>query len=598
MKLRFLIVGVGAALLIGAGVAPWRLPADILGPGIIAEIGDPSGTVTFGAADLTILPTPRLSIDGMAVRDASGTMLLDVATLSGALRIGPLLRGRVVFADMTLAAATMADPPGGLEALARRIGRLLAPEREDTREPGLTRLTVVNGRIGSGADLASSVHAVLRRSRLSDALELSLAMTWRGQPLEVEASRLDAAALLRGNPSPLQAALRMPLAAAQFDGRIAGGSAPVFDGTLDARAEDPDAIAAWLQLDLPVGLTGPAMVRTGLRAGAAGASLSSLRLSLPQGAFDGVLTIQPLITGRLAVSGTLASDRIDLTAALRPWIPVRGSDGNWSREPYDLAALPAGDLDLRVSADRLVIGPASITNAALTVIARNGRTDVSLGNGTFQQGAVRGRIGLSAPGRAGVELRGQLAFERVDAMSAAVMLGMGRRLAGAASGTLVFEGHGETPAVLLRSLEGRTGLVIRQGEIHGINLPEFLKRLERRPLLVSPDPRGGRTSFDLAALQGKISQGVVELAEGSVASPSIRIAFGGQIGLGERNFAVAGSALPLGEPGRDWPFELSGTFDDPLLMPDAGSLIRRAGAGAPMTAPSSLPLAVDAYAPR
>ncbi|MFZ4530586.1 MAG: AsmA family protein [Alsobacter sp.] len=597
MTLRLLIAGVGVSLLIGAGVTPWRLPADALGPGVVAGVGDPAGIVTLGAAELSMLPTPRLRIEGLSVRDPSGTLLLDVATLSGALRIWPLLRGRLAFADLSLEAPRISVPQGGLEALARRIGWLLAPEREGTGDPGLTRLTVRDGEIGSGIDQASSVLAVLRRSPLSDALELSLAMSWRGHPVEVEVSRLDAVALLRGNPSSLQAALRMPFGAAQFEGRIAGGSAPVLDGTLDARAEDPDALAAWLQLDLPVGLTGPAMVRTAIRAGAGGASLSGLRLTLPQGAFDGVVTVQPL-AGRLAVSGTLASDRVDLTAALRPWIPMRGSDGGWGREPYDLAALPAGDLDLRVSADRLLIGPASITNAALTVIARNGRTDVALGNGTFHQGTVRGRIGFSAPGRAGVELRGQLAFERVDAMSASATLGMGRHLAGTASGSLLFEGHGETPAALLRSLEGRTGLVIRQGEIQGVNLPEFLKRLERRPLPALPDLRGGRTPFDLASLQGRISQGVVELTEGSVSSPSMRIGFGGQIGLGERNFAVAGSVLPPGDPGRDWPFELSGTFDAPLLLPDAGSLIRRAAAGAPLPFQAPLPLAVDAYAPR
>jgi len=597
MKVRFLIAGVGVALLIGAGMTPWRLPPDVLRPEIVAEIGDPSGTVTFGAADVTVLPTPRLRIDGMSVRDGSGTTLLDVATLSGTLRIGPLLRGRIVFADLTLAAPRMADPPGGLDALARRLGQLLAPERKDTGEPGLTRLTISDGVIGSGADTASALRAVLRRSRLSETLELSVAMTWRGQPLQVEAARLDAAALLRGDPSPLQATLRMPLATAQVDGRIAGGSTPVFDGTLDARAEEPDAIAAWLRLDLPVGLTGPAMLRTGLRAGAAGASLSSLRLILPQGAFDGVLTVQPLV-GRLAVSGTLASDRIDLTGALRPWIPNRTGDGSWSTEPYNLSVLPAGDLDLRVSADRLVIGPASISNAALTVIARNGRTDVALGNGTFHQGAVRGRIGLSAPGHAGLELRGQLAFERVDAASAAAMLGASRRLAGSASGTLVIEGHGETPAALIRSLDGRTGLVIRQGEIQGINLPEFVKRLERRPLLAALESRGGRTPFDLASLQGRISQGVIDIVEGSVTSPAMRIAFGGHVGLGERSFAVAGSVLPLGDTGRDLPFELAGTFDEPLFKPDASRLIRRAGAAEALQDPSHMPLAVDAYAPR
>ena len=577
-------------------MTPWRLPPDMPGREAVGWLGDPSSTVTFGAADLTVLPLPRLRIDGMSIRDQSGASVLDVKTLSGNLRIGGLLRGRMMFSDLTVTAPRMADPPGGLATLARRIGQLLGPGSDDGTDPGLSRLTIIDGVVGSGADTASALRAVLRRSRLSETLELSVAMTWRGQPLEVEATRLDAAALLRGDPSSLQATLRMPVASAHFDGRIAGGSAPVFDGTLDARAEEPDTVAAWLGLDPPVGLSGPAMLRTSLRVGAASASLSSLRLMLPQGAFDGVVTVQPLV-GRLAVSGTLASDRIDLTGALRPWVPTRAGDGNWSTKPFGLSALPAGDLDLRVSADRLVIGPASISNAALTIIARNGRTDVSLGSGTFHQGLVRGRIGLSAPGDARLELRGQLAFERVDAAAAAVTLGASRRLAGSASGTLVIEGHGETPAALIRSLDGRTGLVIRQGEIQGINLTEFVKRLERRPLLAALEARGGRTPFDLASLQGRISQGVVELLEGSVTSQSMRIAFGGHVGLGDRSFAVAGSVLPLGETSRDLPFELAGTFDEPSFKPDVSRLIRRAGA-AEAAQDASMPLAVDAYAPR
>ena len=597
MKLRFLIAGVGVALLVGAGMTPWRLPPDTPGREAVAWLGDPSSTVTFGAADLTLLPLPRLRIDGMTIRDRSGASVLDVATLAGNLRIGALLRGRMMFSDLTATAPRMADPPGGMASFVRRLGHLLGQDGADGTDQGLTRLTIVDGAIGSGAETASALRAVLRRSRLSDTLDLSVAMTWRGQPLEVEVARLDAPALLRGDPSSLQATLRMPVASAQFDGRIAGGSAPVFDGRLDARAEEPDAVATWLRLYMPVGLTGPAMLRTELRMGAAGASLSGLRLILPQGSFDGVLTVQPLV-GRLAVSGTLASERIDFTGALRPWIAARAGDGSWSPEPYDLSALPAGDLDLRVSADRLVIGPASISNAALTVIARNGRTDVALGNGTFHQGTVRGRIGLSAPGHAGLELRGQLAFERVDAAAAAATLGVSRRLSGSASGTLSIEGHGETPAALVRSLDGRTGLVIRPGEIQGINLPEFVKRLENRPILAAVEPRGGRTPFDLASLQGRISQGVVELIEGSVTSPSMRIAFGGHVGLAERTFAVAGSVLPLGDGAKDLPFALEGTFDEPLFKADASRLIRRAGAAATVQDPSHIPLAVDAYAPR
>ena len=67
--------------------------------------------------------------------------------------------------------------------------------------------------------------------------------------------------------------------------------------------------------------------------------------------------------------------------------------------------------------------------------------------------------------------------------------------------------------------------------------------------------------------------------------PAVRLAIGGQVSVPTRDLDLKGVAtLVSSETANefDLPFVVQGQWDDPIMLPDAQSLIRRSGAAAPL----------------
>ena len=115
----------------------------------------------------------------------------------------------------------------------------------------------------------------------------------------------------------------------------------------------------------------------------------------------------------------------------------------------------------------------------------------------------------------------------------------------------------------------------------------MLKRLEQRPLSIAGDFRRGRTPFDRLDVALRIADGIASVedvtARGRRDPPRAR-----RLGIdpdarprpeGHRRAGVGGAdAAPVFE----LPFVVQGPWDDPIMLPDAQSLIRRSGAAAPL----------------
>jgi AsmA protein len=135
------------------------------------------------------------------------------------------------------------------------------------------------------------------------------------------------------------------------------------------------------------------------------------------------------------------------------------------------------------------------------------------------------------------------------------------------------------------TLSGTASLNAHNGAISGINVEQLLRRLERRPLSGNGDFRSGRTPFDQLALNLKIEQGQVSVDEMHLSGPAVRLAVGGQVSVPTRDLDLKGVAtLASSETANefDLPFVVQGPWDDPIMLPDAQSLIRRSGAAAPL----------------
>ena len=59
--------------------------------------------------------------------------------------------------------------------------------------------------------------------------------------------------------------------------------------------------------------------------------------------------------------------------------------------------------------------------------------------------------------------------------------------------------------------------------IPGVNLEQLLKRLDRNPLAGRGDMRGGKTPYDLFAINLKITQGTANVEDMRIEAPPVRL---------------------------------------------------------------------------
>ena len=135
------------------------------------------------------------------------------------------------------------------------------------------------------------------------------------------------------------------------------------------------------------------------------------------------------------------------------------------------------------------------------------------------------------------------------------------------------------------ALNGTATLNAHSGALDGINVEQLLRRLERRPLSGNGDFRTGRTPFDQLAINLKIDQGMVSVDDMHIDGPSVKLVVGGQASVPTRDLDLKGVATLVSSNSGDefdLPFVVQGPWDDPIMLPDPQSLIRRSGAAAPL----------------
>ena len=284
------------------------------------------------------------------------------------------------------------------------------------------------------------------------------------------------------------------------------------------------------------------------------------------------------------MTGTLAAERLDLTDFFAPFAQARTAAGLWSNEDLLLGLATEGDLDLRLSATDARVDRLRLGEMAASILVRPGRIEASLGRADLRRGTVKGRLALATSGEL-TELKAQGSFERLDIAALLTDLGQPRWITGQAQGQFALEGSGETVVDLVRQIHGRTTLTVRQGEIIGVGLEGAMRRIEKQPLSASLEWKGGRTAFDQAMVNLNIGAGIGEIVDGSVSAPTMRTALEGHVSLVDRSVAVRAHVSPASANSNLMPsivFNLSGSWDDVAIAPDAKALIERSRAAKPL----------------
>jgi AsmA protein len=297
--------------------------------------------------------------------------------------------------------------------------------------------------------------------------------------------------------------------------------------------------------------------------------------------------------GRLALTGTLAADTLDLSGFLAPFAQAIAPNGGWSWEPLSLSGAAAADLDLRLSATTARVGAAKLSDVALNVLIKPGRLEAALGRAGLADGSVKGRLLLvSTPD--GVDLKAHGNAQGLDIAALTTSLSSSNWIAGTASGQFTLEAAGPTAAEMAQRANGRATIAVKQGEFVGLALDDALKRFERQPLSASLNLRSGRTPFREAQATLSLTDGIGEISDGSFTAAALKGRVRGRIVAPERSLvakAAVESLAPVTE-GKLSPalaFEISGTWGDLSILPDAKALIERSGAARLLLSPRPLP---------
>jgi AsmA protein len=410
---------------------------------------------------------------------------------------------------------------------------------------------------------------------------------WRGEKVDASVNLGDFFSALSGARSGVKLRLASSLLKIGFDGHFSFHPTLKVEGNLSADSMSLRSALRWAgQTPPPGGGLGHFTLKSQTNIVGATVALSNVNVELDGNSAEGVLTITN--DDRAVLQGTLAAESFDATPYVSTIRLLGANERDWSNAPIDLSGLSGMEFDLRLSAARVQLGSVKAGKTAAAATLRNGALGLVIGEAQAFGGTVKGSVSL-AQNHPGADLKAQMQFADVDLDACLVALFGIRRLEGRGNLQLALNGAGPDVLSLTRTIEGSAVLTAREGALSGVNVEQLLRRLERRPLSGGNEFRSGRTPFDNLVVKAKIVDGTATIDDVKLEGTSVRLALGGSASIPARDLDLKGTASLLEGATRDsaagtfdLPFVVRGHWDDPMMMPDVESLIRRSGAAAPL----------------
>jgi AsmA protein len=594
-------LGTPIAALLGLALAglvasSWLVNRDALRSAIEAQIRAVTGLdlIVKGTIDVSVFPGSYVSFHDVGLK-GGGTddPALKVDVLTANLRLLPLLLQRFEIADVMMLRPqihVVRDPDGtsNWTPFIQTITRTMRPGAES--QMSFSEIRIQDGILAfeDGASQAAEKLDDIDLSLAWPSISRSFAATgqfdWRGERIEGSVSISDFLAALSGDRSGLKMRLASPPLKLAFDGTVANRTSALMEGTLTVDSPSLRDALRWTG-QTPLGAGGFGRFALRARANVVGASiaLTNVNVELDGNTAEGVMTYSN--NGRPTLQATLAADALDFTPYMSTFRLLANGARDWNRQMFDLKALSTTDLDMRLSAARVTVGPSRLGRTAFGANLRNGVLALSVGEAQMYGGIVRGSFGI---GRADTmaDVKAELQFTDVDLQACANELFGISSLSGRGNLSVSLTASGSSPFGLAQSLDGSATLNGHDGAIAGFNVEQLLKRLERRPLSGSGNFRSGSTPYDNLTVAVKFSDGVATADDIRVEGPTARISMTGTASVPTREYDFKGVAsLPQAANGGstfELPFVVQGPWEDPLIFPDPESLIRRAPAAAPL----------------
>jgi AsmA protein len=595
-----LAFALAAVLVIGAGlltVISFFVSEETAREAVKAEIRAVAGLepVLRGPTSVSVFPFGTVSLDDVTIgEDGAGNKALTAERLTARLRFFPLLIGQIQVSDVTLVRPTVSIvlEPGrksNWTSLAKTLSAALGPNSE--RTASFSEIRIDHGTVMIRDDAREIAETVtnIEGSLAWPSLFRSFAATghfdWRGEQVDASLGIGDFVAALEGDPSSIKLRLTGAPLKLAFEGQFSSRPTWKIEGTVAADAASLRDGVRWAgHKQLPGGGFGRFSLKAKTDLVGNNLALSAVNIELDGNAAEGVLTFAS--DGRQTVQGTLAAEAIDVTPYVSAVRLLAGDDREWSAMPITLDNLAGVDLDLRLSAAQVKLSGTKLGRTAIAANLRGGQLTVTVGESQSFGGIIKGSFDL-AKSQPGADVKAQMQFIDVDLQNClGALLGL-QRLEGKGNLAFNIEGSGSSVMAVTKTLNGSASLTGLKGAVAGVNVEQLLRRLERRPLSGGGDYRSGRTPYDKLTVALSIAKGTVSADDVRLDGQAVRLNLAGKASIPTRDLDFTGTARLVAagaaeSAGFELPFMVRGAWDNPLMLLDTQSLIRRAPAAAPL----------------
>jgi AsmA protein len=544
-----------------------------------------------GPIDVSVFPGSYVSFHDVGLKGgADDGPALRVDVLTANLRLLPLLLQRFEIADVMMLRPQIhvkrgIDGESNWTPFIQTIARTMKPGADN--QVSFSEIRIQDGVLtyedaGHVSEKLEDIDLSLAWPSISRSFAVTGQFDWRGQRVDGAISFSDFAAALAGERSGLKARLSSAPLKLAFDGSVANRTSALMEGTLTVDSPSLRTALQWTGQE-PPGAGGFGRFALKARANVVGASiaLTNVNVELDGNVAEGVMTY--VNNGRQMLQATLAADALDFTPYISTFRLLASGARDWNRQMFDLNALSTTDLDMRLSAAKVTVGPSKLGRTAFGANLRGGALALSVGEAQMYGGIAKGSFAIARVDSI-ADVKAQFQFLDVDLQACASELFGINRLSGRGNLNVSVGASGSSPFGLMQSLDGTATLTGHDGAISGINIEQLLKRLERRPLSGAGNFRNGSTPFSNLTVALKFAEGNATTEDVKMENATSRVTITGTAAVPTREYDLKGvaSLLTNGASTFDLPFVVQGPWDDPLVYPEVDSLIKRSTVTAPL----------------
>lgn len=592
-RLAILVVVVVGLIGVAIAAAPFIATTDLAKRRIATQIEEWTGhPVTFvGEPRVELFPFLSLTIDDAKIgKDpgSDGKPFVEMEKLTCKLRLLPFLIGRAEVAEFRLVRPHFqltVDATGDPNWIAKRSSIAgVGGTPHQIAEIKLGKFKVVDGTLvydnqkDGWREELSAVTLDLKWPEIADAVSGKGAFTWRDELVELNGSITEPLKLIGGDASPARFAVASKPLRMSFTGTANSLADLQLEGETTVTAPSVRRVIEWLGVPMGQGpILGAGMIEGDLNWIGRSFTFPTARIELDGNRAEGSASLD-LAADRPQIQGTLALERLDLSAYHESFQARINADGPWQVAPVRTSLLELADVDIRLSAGEILLGNVRLGKSAAAVSLSDGELAINIGEAQFYGGALEADVTIDV---ADDTMRGSANITLDDTPAGVALTDLAgvSLVEGTTSATIELTGHGGTWGEFAETLAGTVDLVVSDGALVGFELGELAALSGGFSVT---DPAAGTGRVPIKMLEGKL-----RLADGTISSDDIRaegdtftIDLDGQIslidaGVRARGVLNAARAEASADERRDIPFVISGSWITPLLLPDYERLIRR-----------------------